>query len=459
MPTSRELPRSLTRFDAAMIIVGNMIGIGIFTTTGYYAEYLDAPATLLVVWLLGGVYAFCGALTYAELATRFPHAGGDYIYLTRAYHPLMGFLFGWSTFTVTYTGSIAAIAIGFAYYFSRLLPPAVQSWEISLGGTPVTLSTINIIAIGVTFLLTYLNSRGIQAGKRFQNFFSVLGMVTLAGFILVGFFSGKGDPAHFHPFWPAHIDAGQISRAAVALIGIIFTYSGWTSIVYIAGEVRRPRRNIPTAMATAVIAVTFLYLLMNAVYLYALPLTQMSGNVEIGYRVLQVLVEKRVGLAFSLIIMVMVLSTLNATVLSGARIYYAMAREGRFFPPAAKLHPQHRVPANSLWMQFAWAGGLMLLGTFNTLLTYSVFVMVLFSALAGLALFVLRWRERRRATSSPEVYSVTGFPVVPLIYLLISGYVMLNTLVHRPGESLWGVGAVLSGIPFYFLFRWWHRRK
>ncbi len=452
MTPPARLPRSLNRFDAAMMIVGNMIGIGIFTTTGFNAQYLHSPAGLFLVWILGGLYAFCGALTYAELSSRFPRAGGDYLFLKHAYHPLAGFLFGWSTFTVTYSGSIATIAIGFAAYFVRILPGNFQQMalQIPLSGTEVSLP--KPVALLVAFFLTLLNSRGIRKGAGFQNATTVLGIITLLAIIIAGFLSGRGNPAHFRPFFPDHFNPGEISLLGVALVGVLFTYSGWTVLVYIAEEIKNPRRNIPAAMGMAVGLVAALYILMNAVYLYAQPLREMPGTVEIGYRTIAILFGRNTSLLFSLIIMLMVLSSLNATILSGARVYFAMAREGLFFKPAGRLHPQYRAPANSLWLQFCWAAVLILAGTFDQLLTYTVFVMVLFSFLSGIALFILR-RRAARAGEPSSIYHAWGYPLIPLIYLGISVWLMANTLYHQPLGALAGVLIVLSGTPFYFYWK------
>ena len=435
-----------------MLIAGNMIGIGIFTTTGYYAQNLSSPAGLFFIWVIGGFYAFCGALTYAELSTRFPQAGGDYLFLKNSYHPLLGFLFGWSTLTVTYTGSIAAIAIGFAAYFIRILPEAWQQWALPLPFAGVDLPLLKIIALTITFLLTILNRAGIRKGARFQNIFTLLGIGTLLAIILLGFLSNKGNIAHFRPFFPDSLSAEEVSLLGVALVGVMFTYSGWTVLVYIAGEIKTPRKNIPGAMAMAVGVVALLYILINGVYLYAQPLAAMSGKVEVGYQTLTILFAENTSLIFSLIIILMVLSSLNATILSGARVYYAMASEGRFFKQAGQLHPQYRAPVKSLWLQFVWVAVLILAGTFNELLTYTVFVMALFSSLSGIALFILRRKDGQKSASE-AVYRAWGYPLTTIIYLLISAYLMLTTVYHRPAEALWGIFIVLTGVPVYFLWK------
>lgn len=444
-----QFPRVLTRFDAALLIIGNMIGIGIFTTTGYYSQYVRSPLELFAIWFLVGIYVFCGALTYAELATRFPRSGGDYLFLSRAYHPLLGFLFGWSTFTVTYTGSIAAIAIGLAAYTLKLLPASVGSWQLPLPALGGAITPVKIVALGAVLLMTWINSRGIRQGSRFQNALTILGILTLLMFIFMGISSPHGDLAHYSPFFPKEFSAKEFSLLAVALVGVIFTYSGWTVLVYIAEEIKEPRRTLPFAMAVATAAVTLLYLMMNAVYLYAQPLSAMNHTIEIGYQTLRILMGENTSALFSAIIVLMVMSSLNATVLSGARIYYAMAREGRFFGWVNHLHATYRVPGRALWLQALWVALLIVVGSFDQLLTYAVFEMVLFSFLTGSALF----RLRRIDTAESVAYKTWGYPYLPIFYLVTSAWLMINILLQKPVESLWGIVIILTGIPFYFYWR------
>jgi len=448
-----RLPRQLSRFDAIMMIVGNMIGIGIFTTTGYIAGYLSSPFYLLLVWLLGGLYALFGALTYAELSTRFPLAGGDFHYLKHAYHPLLAFLFGWSAFAVTYTGSIATIAVGFASYFLNIFPESVRNFQMVIPLIPAKISALKLIAIGITLLFTWINTRGIKKGAIFQNIFTVLGILILLSIVLMGFVSPNGSKSHFLPFFPQGVAPRDLSLIGVALVGVIFTYSGWTTVVYIAGEIKKPRTNLPFSLALSVIVVLGLYIMVNLVYLYALPLPEMVNVVDIGYQTLLRLMGEQVGWIFSVLIMLAVLSTLNSTILSGARIYYAMAKEGIFFSAAKKIHERYQSPANSLWMQGIWSVVLILSGSFNQLLAYTVFVMVLFSFLSGISLFVLR----KNSPDENDSYRVWGYPVVPALYILISFWVMVNTFYHRPVESLLGILLILLGYPFYRL--WSHHSE
>ena len=442
------LPRSLNRLDANMMLVGNMIGIGIFTTTGYITEYVEMPSYLFGVWILGAIYAFCGALIYAELSTRFPVSGGDFHFLKAGYHPLLGFLFGWSAFTVTYTGSIATISVGFATYFLNLLPVSLRNWQF-LPGLGLELNPIRLIAICITICLTWVNALGVKQGARFQNIFTLAGVGIILVFIFWGLSSANANPANFTPFLPAFFEISKIEMLGVALVSVIFTYSGWTTIVYIAGEIKDPNRNIPGAMWTSVLSVALIYLLLNSVYLLSMPISQMKGIVDIGFQSMHALFGKSIGIVFSILIMLLTLSSLNSTILSGARIYYAMAAEGRFFKIAAKLHSKFNVPASSLWLQGAWSILLILSGTFNQLLTYTVFVMALFSFLSGVSLWILR----RKKIETESTYRTRAFPLVLLFYLGVSVWILVTVLMNRPAESLIGILIIGLGAPFYFYWR------
>lgn len=445
---NQELPRTITRRDAYMLIVGNIIGIGIFTTTGYISQNVSTPGVMLLVWLLGGIFAFCGGMTYAELSTRFPRAGGDFQYLSYAYHPLAGFLFGWAAFVVTYTGSVATIAVGFSHYFLNLFSGPVKDFQFPIPLLSLNISSLKLLSIFIAFVFTYLNVRGIRSGALWQNIFTLVGITVLLAFIIFGFSSQSGDWRNLQPFLPDKYSLTALSGIGVALIGIYFTYSGWTAIAYIAGEVRHPRRTIPYAMWTGVATVTVLYVVVNIVFLYALPLNRMRDIVDIGYETLLVLRGREWSAFFTVMIMIAVLSTLNATILSGARIYYAMSRRGDFFSWAGRLHPTHRSPGNALWLQFGWTALLILTGTFKQLLTYTVFIMICFAFLSGIGLFFLRKRGR----ANKLVYPAWGFPVTPGVFVIISLWIMVNTLWEHPMESLLGILLVLLGIPFYFYF-------
>ncbi|OPX33672.1 hypothetical protein B1H10_05285 [candidate division KSB1 bacterium 4484_188] len=447
--------RTMSQTDAYMLIVGNVIGIGIFTTTGYIASFTSSPLVLLFLWLIGGALAFSGVVTYAELASRFPKAGGDFHYLTHAYHPALGFFFGWSAFVVTYTGSIAVIAVGFSHYFLNLIPPEWQAVRFQLGGAVFSIPYLKIVAILIILIITWINARGVRPGTRWQKIFTLLGIGILLLFILLGLSSEAGSWQNLVPLLRGKPTIGDLVGSGAALAAIFFTYAGWTAIVYVAGEVRDPRQTIHLALTKGILTVVFLYFIINIVYLYAQPIRDMKNVVDIGYRSLLILRGSQWSTFFSLMIMIAVLSTLNATIMSGSRIYYAMARKGQFFPFCGRLHPRFRVPCWALWLQAGWTILLVLSGSFNQLLSYTVFIMLCFAFLASVSIFVLRWRKK----SEPPPYSAWGFPYTSLFFSLGTLWILINTFISHPTQSLMGIGVILVGIPFYFYFNRWKTGK
>ncbi|MFZ0391383.1 MAG: amino acid permease, partial [Calditrichia bacterium] len=369
--------------------------------------------------------------------------------LYHAYHPLAGFLFGWSAFVVTYTGSIATIAVGFGHYFVTLLPSSINHLQFILPLFKIEVNTVKLTAAAVTILFTWLNVRGVRTGARWQSFFTFFGVLVLLLFILAAFGFGEGNWGNFNPVFPESLNSALLRGMGVALIGVYFTYSGWTVIPYLAGEVRDAQKSIPRAIIFGVLTVLLLYLLINTVYVYALPLPEMEGVVDIGHRSLTVLLGEKWSILVTLMVLLAVLSSLNATVMSGARIYFAMSRKGRFFRMAGVLHHRYRTPANALWLQLFWSILLIVSGTFNQLLTYTVFVMLCFAILSGISLFFLR----RKGENLP-VYRAWGYPVTPALFITILFWILLNTLRQYPVQALFGLGVVLAGIPFYYYFSW-----
>ena len=373
MPVLKSLLRILNTRDAYVLIVGNIIGIGIFTTTGYISQFVDESGTLILIWLLGGFLSFCGGLTYAELATRIPNAGGDFHYLSRAFHPLLGFLFGWSTLFVTYTGSIAVISVGFGYYILNFFPYNFQTFSLTIPGIGLKLTFIKFFAIGITFLFTYINHRGVRKGMQWQGILTYSSIFILLAYILFGFSSQEGQWTNLNPIFPDKISLSMLSRIGVALIGVYFTYSGWTILAYVAGEVRDQKHSIPRATFLGVLTVVMLYVLINLVYLIAMPLPEMKNIVDIGYQAFENLWGSGLTAIFTIMILIAVTSTLNSTILSGARIYFAMSRQGLFFSRFGRLHDDFNTPSEALWLQCGWTIILILSGSFNQLLTDTVF--------------------------------------------------------------------------------------
>ncbi|MBN2367110.1 MAG: amino acid permease [Calditrichaeota bacterium] len=435
--------------DAYVLMVGNILGIGIFTTTGYIAQYVSDPGYMILIWVIGGFISFCGGVTYAELSTRFPHAGGDFHYLTHAYHPILGFLFGWAALLVTYTGSIAVIAVGFSHYFLNFFGSEAREWHLAMPGIGTGITLHKIIAVLITLFFTYVNVRGVRSGALFQRFFTFLSLFVFGSYIIAGLTSPQGNWEHLTPAFQRFPDLGITSKLGVALIGVYFTYSGWTVLAYVAGEIQNYRRNIPRATWTGVATVTVIYILINIVYLYAMPLWSMENVIDIGHHVLLILRGAGLSIVFNIAILMAVLSTLNATVLSGARIYFAMSREKEFFPVFGKIHSIYNTPAAALWLQFGWTVILILTGSFNQLLTYTVFVMLGFGVLSGFALFLLRIKQETPVSH----YLAWGYPYTTIFYMVIVLWIMFNTFLDQPLETMAGVVLVATGILFYWYFR------
>jgi APA family basic amino acid/polyamine antiporter len=441
--------RILSGKDAYVLIVGNIIGIGIFTTSGYISRYVNDPGFMMLLWILGGFLSFCGGITYAELSTHFPKAGGDFHYLSHAFHPLLGFLFGWSALLVTYTGSIAVISVGFAHYFLTLLGVTSENIHLTVPLIGYHLTLLKFIAVVVIFLFTSLNVRGVRFGALMQRFFTFISITVVIGYVAAGFSSERGNWHQIFPLFRLIPDMNTFSRLGVALIGVYFTYSGWTVLAYIAGEIKDYQHTIPRATWRGVATVVILYVLINLVYLYALPLQKMENIVDIGYQALLVLQGTGFSAVFTLIILVAVISTLNATILSGARIYYAMSREGQFFPTIGQLHARFGTPARSLWLQCGWTVLLVFSGSFNQLLTYTVFIMVCFGLLSGVSLFIIR----RKQSEKQNIYRAWGYPYTTVLYLVVASWILVNTMLDQPVQSLAGLFFVAVGIPFYIYFR------
>jgi basic amino acid/polyamine antiporter, APA family len=447
-----ELERRLSLFDATMIIVGNIIGIGIFTTTGFIADALPDAGMIISVWVIGGLLTLCGALTYAELGAALPRAGGEYAYLREAYGPLCGFLNGWTYFFVINPGSIAAMAIGVIYYLGSFWPgislerPLIRA---SLTGRVFDLSTGELVAIALVVGFSAINYCGVRTGSLVQNLLTVSKLGSVLAIASLGLIIGEGSWEHFSS---AHVLASRVDflgHLSTAMIAVIFAFTGWFASTYVASEIKEPQRNVPYSIICGTLIVTIIYLLINIAYIYALPVGHIKGVVNIGETAAVALFGRYASAYVSLAIIISVLGAINSVILTAPRIYYAMARDGLFFNAAAKVHPKFKSPANSILIQGIWSSLLILSGTFGQLLTYTVVAMLTFSILTGVAIFVLR----RAKPDLPRPYKTHGFPWVPVVFVLSYLLILANTLVSRPKEGLIGLGIVGIGIPIYFCWR------
>jgi basic amino acid/polyamine antiporter, APA family len=444
---------SLGLLSATMLVVGNTIGVGIFTTSGVMAEQLPSPGLMLVVWAFGGLLSLAGALAWAELAAAFPLAGGEYIYLREAFGPFWGFLSGWAAFLASFSGSIAVLAIALAEYLAGAFPFSPTGGTLatlSLGSFTYPVSWNQLLAIFLVWGFSFLNYRGLHLGSWTQNLLSLGKLAAIVGLLVAGFCCGHGSWAHFSPVFAWSGTGRIVSAAGLALIPVMFTYSGWNAAAYIASEVRNPETTLPQSLALGTLITIVAYLALNILYLYALPVTALSGVVRVGEQTTSALFGSRTAQAISALIAVSIASAFNVMVLTGGRIYFAMACDRVFFSRAAEIHPRFHTPGNALLMQAAWTSLLILSGTFEQLLTYATIVIVSISAITVSAVFVLRWRW----PDLPRPYHVWGYPWMPVLYVVGSAGIFGNALWERPVECLLGAGLCAAGVPAY----WWWRR-
>lgn len=449
--------RRLTLGDTALLVIGAVVGSGIFMTPGIVAAGLPSPGLILGVWLAGGLITLCGALSFGELGAMRPRAGGQYIYLREAYGPLAAFIFGWGFFGFIMGGGLAALAVAFAEFLGGFLPALSTQKTILLIKVPGfthPISAGQAVAASAIVLLTFLNSLGIRAGVAAQNLLTFLRLGSVAALVFLGvLFGAKGGCGNFQALFPTGTSFSSfLGPLGLALVAVFWTYDGWYAVNCTAEEIRDPERNIPLGLALGVLAVTLCYVLVNLVYLLALPLEDIKGVTRIGELAATALFGWRGAALFSAVVMVSVFGCLNANLLYGPRVYYAMARDGLFFKSMGRLSPRFRVPANALWGQAAWSAALCLSGTYQALYEYMVFALLIFFAATGGAVIVLR----RRLPHANRPYRVWGYPAVPLVFILMSLAVFLNLVVSQPLKALVGAGLLGASFPAYL---WWRRQN
>jgi APA family basic amino acid/polyamine antiporter len=411
----------------------------------------DAWAILLV-WTIGGALAFAGAMAYAELAALRPHAGGEYVYLRDAYGPSAAFLSGWTSFVAGFSGAIAASAIALADYAGRFLPAAADATPlvtVPLPGLPLVVSRRTLVALAAILALTVVHIRGLKLGRVVQNGLTGVKVAALVAFMALGFGIGHGAPAQLVAAGPG---GTAITPMLLALIPVMFTYSGWNAGAYVAEEVRLPGRNVPLALGLGTLTIIVIYLGLNALYLYALPVAQLAAVP--GARLIDTVAEHLFGVvaggllaAFSIVSLA---ASMSAMMIAGPRVYFAMARDGVFAAPAGQIHPRFRAPTHAVIAQAIWSGVLVLSGTLSELVSYTGFAVVLFSAIAVAAVFVLR----RRQPDEPRPFRAWGYPWAPAIFVVASALMLGNELWRNPRTSATGLAVIAAGVPVY----WWMRR-
>ncbi len=420
-----DLPRKLGTLDVALLVAGIVIGVGIFSTPGLVALDLSSPGWTIAAWVLGGVIALTGALALAELGTVFPRAGGDYVYLHRCFGPLPAFLYGWLFFTISGTGSIAALAVAAGQYAGELncaIPPTA-------------------VSVVLVALLTVLNLAGLRAGATTQNVLTGAKLAALAAVIVLGFMApGPGGSPAAEAAAREDGPLIPLRGLALALVPICFTYMGWNAAGYVGGEIREPRRHLPRGVLLGTAAVAALYVVINAAYLHALAPSEMRGDVLVASSACARVLGDRARVVVGAVVLVSILGGLNGMILAHGRVLYAMAREGHFLALFGRVHPRWGTPAAALTLQCVWAVGLVLTGTFERLVSYVTFVMVGMSCLVVAAVFV----ARRRA--EPPFRAPTAAPV---IYLAGAALVLVGVVRFAPIDALVGIGMTAAGLFVY----------
>ncbi len=451
---SAGLVKGLGLFSATTIVMGSMIGSGIFIVSADIARQVQSPGLMIMTWAVTAVLTVIAALSYGELAAMMPQAGGQYVYLREAFGPLSGFLYGWTLFLVIQTGTIAAVAVAFAKYTGVFFPAiAADRYLLRLGSFGV--NTEQLLAIGVLVLLTWVNTRGVRTGAMVQNIFTVAKTGALFGLIGFGFFAVRGTAggaANFSGFWQnADWSLATIRLVGVAMVGALFSADAWNNVTFTAGEVRNPRRNVPLALGLGVGSVCLLYIVANFVYLRLLPLEaiQHAPQDRVATAAAGVIFGPLAVQLMAAAIMISTFGCINGMALAGARVYYAMALDRLFFKPVAKLDAAHHTPAVSLVVQCVWASLLTLTGTYNDLLDYVIFAVLLFYMLTIAGVFVLR----RRLPDAPRPYRALGYPVLPALYIVLAVIIEVLLLLYKPNYTWPGLIIVLLGVPVYFVWK------
>lgn len=443
-----------------MVVMGSVIGSGIFLTPQRVASVLEVPGVMIFVWILTGCLTLAGALTNAEIASEITEAGGQYVFFRVLYNDFIAFLYGWATFAVYQTGSIAAIAVAFARYAGYFLPlphlsPELEAWTIPLVGNiaPFRDIGVKILAIGAIMTVAGINYVGVQFGGVVSNIFTMTKIGALLAIIVAAFAFGNGSTEHFLPLWGVPSSGSLLPAIGLAMVATLWSYDGWNSLTYLAGEVKRPERNIPLALIAGTAGVVAIYVLVNLAYLYVLPIGEMASSNLVAAHVMERIFGGPGGAAISLAVMISAFGTTNNTSMTTARVYFAMAKDRLFFRGIEEVHPRYRTPGKSLMIQAAWASVLTLSGSYDQLFTYVIFASWIFYALGASGIFIMR---RRRPRDREGAYRVPGYPVIPLLFVGTATWFVVNTWVEQTADSLVGLLLLASGIPFYLF---WKRRK
>jgi basic amino acid/polyamine antiporter, APA family len=455
--------RSLGLLDATMVVVGSMIGSGIFIVSADITRNVGSAGWLLLVWVLTGLLTLTAALSYGELSSMYPKAGGQYVYLKESFNPLVGFLYGWSFFAVIQTGSIAAVGVAFSK-FAAYIFPGLSEHHILVDVGVIQISAAQLTSILLIVFLTYINTRGVKEGKWIQTIFTLAKIVALAGLILFGFFLAfRKDIAVAN--WNTGFSLGKLDVSgsllpytglaalgaiAGSMVGSLFSSDSWNNVTFIAGEIKRPERNIGLSLFLGTLIVTAIYVAINLMYTAVMPLHAIAfaENDRVGVAASQQIFGNSGTLVIAFLLMVSTFGCNNGLILSGARVYYTMAKDGLFFRQVGTLN-RNAVPARALWMQCVWASLLCLSGKYGELLDYVIFVVLIFYILTIIGIF----RLRKSKPDLPRPYKAFGYPVLPMLYIILASCICILLFIYKPKFTLPGLGIVLLGIPIYYFVK------
>lgn len=428
-----DLPRKLTFFDGVALLVGSVIGSGIFVVPSLIAQRVPEPGLVLGIWIFSGLLVLCGALTLAELSAMLPQSGGLYVYMREAYGPFWAFLYGWTIMLVAIPAAIAALTSVFLLYLKLFLP--------------LTLAAEKAAGIGVLLGLGYINARSTKQGAGVQNVFTILKVAGLVSLIGLAVLTRRGDSAHWLPLLPGQFSGDLLPAIGLAMISTLFAYDGWQFVSFLAGEIRDPGRNVPRSIVAGVIIVMAIYVSANLAYIYVLGQPRIASSERVAADAMREIIGPLGATFIAGVILCSTFGAISANVLAAPRVFFAMGRDGLLFRRLARIHPRHQTPSTAIWALATWAALLTLTGGYEHLITMAGFANWIFFTMIVLSVIVLR----RRHPDWERPYRVSGYPFTVIAFVLVSSVFVLNTLIGSPRSSSMGLGLLLLGVPFY----WW----
>ena len=445
--TTPQLRRDLGLWGAAAIVVGTVIGSGIFLVPKTMIQKVGSVETVFLVWIAAGILSLAGALTYAELAASISEAGGEYVYLREAYGPFFGFLYGWTQTWVAKSGSIATLATGFFLYLANFFPGLeAVLWSGGEGAWHMEFRTGQLAAMGVIAGLGLLNYFGVKVGGNVQVVVTIVKVACILAIIAIGLTTSHGSVSNFSSAIPA--SAGFVGFFG-AMVAALWAYDGWNNVTMVASEIKNPQRNLPLALTAGTLAVVVLYLATNLAYFYVLPAADVAGSDRVAATMMRRVLGEWGAAAVSVAAMISIFAAINGSILTGSRVPYAMAADGLFFKSIAKVHPAYRTPAHSILLLSGWSALLVLSGKYNELFELVIFASWILYAMAAASVIVLRHKR----PDLPRPYRTIGYPVVPILFVLVALCLLGNTFVDSPRQSLLGLALISTGFPFYFYWK------